>query len=509
MDRPPRLPLFGPRRRPINAPGAGDAPAAAPAPVAKPAADASSDAAAKSKPSGPDAGSQSATTSPAASGAQAQPVSPVSPPPGGPHYEPEPRRVWPGVLAAVILVAGTVGVLSLTGVIGDGEDGTAPAPVPTETTTVPADSAPEVLAAASELGFPTFATRNTTRVGGSEPAANAAAVALATSPPAGESPPPAAVTLVDESNWQVALAATSLVAAPISAPVLFSGPGQLPQASERAIEALQPTGGPATEQAQVLAIGPVATPEGLAALEVEPSTADAADGDAEGGDAATYAVEIARLRTRLTGADPGAFVLVSGADPAYAVPAAGWAARSGDPILFTGRDELPPATRQLLAANPRTPAYVLGPESLVSESILNQLSEGGRIAARIDGPDPVTNAIEFARFGDGDFGWNINDPGHGLVVARAERPLDAIAAAPLSASGTWGPLLLTDQAAEASPALRGYLLDIKPGYRDDPTRALYNHVWIIGDQEAIELSQQATLDYLAELEQIGVEEETP
>ncbi|HZK15597.1 MAG TPA: hypothetical protein VFC52_03300, partial [Solirubrobacterales bacterium] len=344
----------------------------------------------------------------------------------------------------------------------------------TETTTVPADSAPEVLAAASELGFPTFATRNTTRVGGSEPAANAAAVALATSPPAGESPPPAAVTLVDESNWQVALAATSLVAAPISAPVLFSGPGQLPQASERAIEALQPTGGPATEQAQVLAIGPVATPEGLAALEVEPSTADAADGDAEGGDAAdgdaaTYAVEIARLRTRLTGADPGAFVLVSGADP----------------------------------------AYVLGPESLVSESILNQLSEGGRIAARIDGPDPVTNAIEFARFGDGDFGWNINDPGHGLVVARAERPLDAIAAAPLSASGTWGPLLLTDQAAEASPALRGYLLDIKPGYRDDPTRALYNHVWIIGDQEAIELSQQATLDYLAELEQIGVEEETP
>ena len=86
---------------------------------------------------------------------------------------------------------------------------------------------------------------------------------------------------------------------------------------------------------------------------------------------------------------------------------------------------------------------------------------------------------------------------------RATRPLDAAAAAPLSASGTWGPLLLTDDADTLPAALREYLLDVKPGYTTDPTRAFYNHVWVIGDQEAIDVNQQAEIDELAELAKIG------
>ena len=124
---------------------------------------------------------------------------------------------------------------------------------------------------------------------------------------------------------------------------------------------------------------------------------------------------------------------------------------------------------------------------------------------RVSGEDPVTNAIALARYADGGFGWNVNDPGHGFVVARCDSPLDAAAAAPLSASGTWGPLLLTDSADTLPAALRGYLLDVKPGYTTDPTRAFYNHVWVIGDQEAIDVSQQAEIDELAELAKIGGE----
>ena len=86
-----------------------------------------------------------------------------------------------------------------------------------------------------------------------------------------------------------------------------------------------------------------------------------------------------------------------------------------------------------------------------------------------------------------------------------DSPLDAAAAAPLSASGTWGPLLLTDSADTLPAALRGYLLDVKPGYTTDPTRAFYNHVWVIGDQEAIDVTQQAEIDELAELAKIGGE----
>jgi len=85
------------------------------------------------------------------------------------------------------------------------------------------------------------------------------------------------------------------------------------------------------------------------------------------------------------------------------------------------------------------------------------------------------------------------------VLANAERPLDAAGAAPLSASGTWGPLLLTDDARRLPEALNGYLLDLKPGYADDPTRAVYNHVWLIGDPDALSVEMQADLDELAEV----------
>jgi hypothetical protein len=115
----------------------------------------------------------------------------------------------------------------------------------------------------------------------------------------------------------------------------------------------------------------------------------------------------------------------------------------------------------------------------------------------------VTNAIGFARYVDTGFGWNINDPGHGLVVANANRPGDAAAAAGLSASGKWGPLVLVEDPNVLPDPLRQFLLDIKPGYQDDPTRALYNHLWLIGDESAISAAVQAEIDELAELVQVG------
>ena len=102
----------------------------------------------------------------------------------------------------------------------------------------------------------------------------------------------------------------------------------------------------------------------------------------------------------------------------------------------------------------------------------------------------MANSVEFARYVDGTFGWNINDPGHGLVIANASRPADAGAAAALSGTGTLGPLLLTDDAEAPRPDLESYLLDLKPGYVDDPTRAVYNHVWIVGDSAAVTIGFQ-------------------
>ena len=146
---------------------------------------------------------------------------------------------------------------------------------------------------------------------------------------------------------------------------------------------------------------------------------------------------------------------------------------------------------------------MLGPSAAIPSPMLRQIDKAGGEVHRVSGEDPVANAIAFARYADGSFGWNVNDPGHGFVLTRSDTPLNAAAAAPLSASGTWGPLLLSDSAASLPAALREYFLDVKPGYTTNPTRAFYNHVWVIGDQEAIDVNQQAEVDELAALAKIG------
>ena len=140
----------------------------------------------------------------------------------------------------------------------------------------------------------------------------------------------------------------------------------------------------------------------------------------------------------------------------------------------------------------------------ISDELLEQLDELGT-ARRVGAEDPVVNAIEFARFSDGSFGWNVVDPGHGIVIASTQRPLDAGAAAPLSASGTYGPLLLVT-AGNALPAqLQDYLLDIQPGYETDPVRGVYNHGWIIGDDATVAVDVQARVDTLLEIQQVDAE----
>jgi hypothetical protein len=386
------------------------------------------------------------------------------------------------LLAAVFIVAAILG-----GRGGGSENPGAPAPVgeaPSTSTEAPAAQTPE------ELGYPAFATANTTRVGGSDPASNAAGVALATYPSTDPSQQPQAVTLVDADDWRGAIAASVLMAAPLGAPVLVSAADGMPEPTSQALDALDPQGSKKTRGVQAFAIGGASAPSDLKVRQV-----------GSGGTAGAAA--IAALRDELLGGAPKHIVIAPATEPAFAMPAAAWAARSGDPVLFADKSKLPAATAAALERHPKTPVYVLGPSSAISSDVIREIGKIASHVRRVSGEDPVANAIAFARYADGGFGWNINDPGHGFVVTNSEEPLDAAAAAPLSASGTWGPLLLTDSADTLPAALRGYLLDVKPGYTTDPTRAFYNHVWVIGDQEAISVSEQAEIDALAALAKIG------
>ena len=388
------------------------------------------------------------------------------------------------VLAIVFIVAAILGGGGGSSSDGDGEG---PAPVseaPSTPADAPASQAPE------RLGYPAFATANTTRVGGADAASNAAAVALAAFPSVEPAQRPAAVTLLDAADWRTAIAAAVLTAAPLEAPPLISESGGMPDATAAALDALDPQGSKATGGAQVFALGAADAPDDAHAKRI-------AGGGAAG------AAAVAALREKLTGTPPKHFVIAAAAKPGFAMPAAAWAARSGDPVLFTAGAKLSKPTARTLKAHPDTPVYVLGPSAAISSEVVREIGKLAPRVRRVSGEDPVANAIAFARYDDGGFGWNINDPGHGFVVAPSDEPLAAAAAAPLSAAGTWGPLLLTGSAATLAAALRGYLLDVKPGYTNDPTRAFYNHVWLIGDQEAIELSEQAEIDELAALTKIG------
>jgi hypothetical protein len=402
----------------------------------------------------------------------------------------EPKSPAPKALAVLVVLAlAFIAAAIVFGSSGEGDEGTtspAPAPAPTNSADRTEDPASQP---AEELGYPSFATNNTVRIGGSDPVANAAAVALAVFPSTTPEQRPAAVTMVGEDDWAGAIAASVLMAPPVQAPILFSNSEELPEVSEEALSALDPQGSETTGNAPLFTVGRLAYPGEAVPI--------------DSGDAASTAAQIATLRDRLAGKPPRHIVIASSSQPEFAMPAAAWAARSGDPVLYSDAEKLPAATAAILKGHPKAPVYVLGPSSVISSDVVREIAKLAKRVKRVGGENPVANALAFARYRDGNFGWNVNDPGHGFVLARSDSPADAAAAAPLSASGTWGPLLLTDDAATLPADLRNYFLDVKPGYTTDPTRAFYNHVWVIGDQETIEVGQQAEVDELAELAKIG------
>lgn len=364
---------------------------------------------------------------------------------------------------------------------------------------------PTVIAPVNPQGAGGLATKNTTRLGGADVATDAAAVSLAVYPGLTETSRPRAVVVVDEGEWPAALAAAALAGAPLNAPLLYSDRGSLPEVSAQALKAMRPKGAPSLGGAQVIAVGASAAAAVPAGYVVHKLT---------GANPYALAAAAARLLESARGKTP-AQVVVSAADgpAALAMPAAGLAAQSGAPILLVGASGVPSATSAQLKRWHRPAIYVVGSTVAVSSATLGQLGGYGtakRVVSptgRIGPEDPVGNAIAVALFSNGGFGWGVDEPGHGLVFANATRPLDAPAAAMLSASGQYGPLLLLE-GPEGVPAVLGeYLADIRPGYSEAPqyrpVHGAYNHGWLIGDESAISAKTQAELDGMLEIAPSG------
>jgi hypothetical protein len=201
-------------------------------------------------------------------------------------------------------------------------------------------------------------------------------------------------------------------------------------------------------------------------------------------------------------------VLAANAPRAIQMPAAGLAAESGAPILFVTPARVPAPTAAVLTALGRPSIYVIG-SGAVGARTLRGLSHYGPVTeitstgAVPEREGAAVNSISVARFTDGVFGWGVKEPGHGLVFVNSARPLDAPAAALLSATGDYGPLLLLESPTQPPPGLMTYLADIQPAYTTAPefrpVRGVYNHGWLIGDERAISAVAQAELDTVLEI----------
>lgn len=407
------------------------------------------------------------------------------------------RLSVPALLAVVALLAGCGGKSKLTVVhdhvtVTSRAPSTSSAPAPPETQNSSGPSRP-----VPKLGIPILATNNTTRINGTDPIEDAAAVAQAVYPGLTPSSRPVTVTVAPTDDWQAALASSVLMAAPLRSPILLSGSGSLPSEAASALSAMHPQGSGTIRGAQVIRIGDA------------PSAAGYRTASITGAGPFALAAAIDAFQTAAAGRPSSSVIVASANAPTYAMPAAAYAAESGDPILYVTATSVPEATRQAILAHGRPHIYVIGPKSVIPHAITKVLDALGRVR-RVDGTDPIANAVAFSRYrdppcplgsgcvpGEGSFGWAVTSGGHGYVFANIDQPLAAAAAAPLSGSGTYGPMLLVNGNGTLPSDDTNDLLDNASGYNQEgPTAAVFNHGWIIGNQSAVSAVSQAEIDSL-------------
>lgn len=346
-------------------------------------------------------------------------------------------------------------------------------------------------------GSPALATKNTIRIPGEDPIGNAAGAALTVYPSTSAATRPKLVTVVGENDWRAAIAMSVLSARPVGAPMLISENDGVPDVTESAIKALNPAGITVPGRAvkpKALVAGNVEVPEKLPRINLVNTNYE------------KLSLSVDALWITLNGGRPAEEVIITTADPKlarFALPAGPLAAATGSPVFFTEKNQIPLSTLRAISAHGKPRIYVVGPPRAVSDTVLKRLKRYGRVT-RIGGPTPTSNATEVALFSDPQsvWGWGTDNPGHGLVIMNSHREMDVAAATSLSSGAAYGPLLLNSNPATLDKPLENYLLDIQPGYIDNPANGVYNRAWLLGDATALSSGLQAQVDKLTQIVQI-------
>ncbi|MGY4759009.1 cell wall-binding repeat-containing protein [Paenibacillus caseinilyticus] len=350
-------------------------------------------------------------------------------------------------------------------------------------------------AAPASPGQPWIASKNTTRINTSDPAEAAVLVSRTLWPATGDANRPGGIVLANADEWQTALASADLIHHPNNGPVLFVKKDSIPEVTLNELKRLKPAGVEMNGGIQVVLAGDLE-----AKVEEQVKGLGFKTDKIPGGTPAAVAKAIDAYYSKVTKEVPPSVIVGSMDSQEYTMPAVNWIAHMPEPLLYVKKDEVPQETADALKARGgKANVYILGPESVVSAKVEQELGQYGRVV-RIAGNDPYENAVAFAKYKDPatDFGWGITTPGHNFSFVSKAAPGLALAAAPFSHLGKHAPLLWTDK--EKMPeSVHQYVMSLQPKFKKSPTEGPYNHAWLTGGEDVLSAAAQGQIDTMLEI----------
>jgi len=374
---------------------------------------------------------------------------------------------------------------------------------------------------------PTYTTKTTTRIYGSDPFEEAVsvtqhiwpAVIPLNNPSENNNDPdrPWGVTLVTPDDPLAAISATPLIHFPDDAPILYVTNSGIPEITLNELKRLGDTGISRFNNVDAFLVGAAAN----SGVENQLKSIGMKYVTVTGGDIPTLADNVDKLYGSIENPDTGvptmpgynvAIGSLDGKDWQYVLPATHWVAHMPTGLLWVHQDSVPqPTIDALKRRGGMGNIYLFGGPNQISSAVAKELAQYGRIV-RVTNDDPVAfnapptdspeaTAIAFAKMYDpmGMFGWKITGPGHGFSLVNVNDWQGAVASAPLSHLGFHAPLILTSSATKLPSDLDGYFSSVSPFFLDSPADGPYNMTYVIGSWNQIGWGEQARVDYVSEM----------
>ena len=374
---------------------------------------------------------------------------------------------------------------------------------------------------------PTYTTKTTTRIYGSNPFEEAVsvtqhiwpAVVPLNNPAENNNDPdrPWGVTLVTPDDPLTAISATPLIHFPDDAPILYVTSNGIPDITLNELKRLGDTGISRFNNVDAFLVGAAAN----SGVEAQLKSIGMKYVTVTGGDPATLADNVDKVYGSIENPDTGVPTMpgyntvigsMDGKDWQYVLPATHWVAHMPTGLLWVHKDSVPgPTIDALKRRGGMGNIYLFGGPNQISSAVAKQLAQYGRIV-RVTNDDPVAfnappvdspeaTSIAFAKMYDpaGMFGWKITGPGHGFSLVNINDWQGAVASAPLSHLGFHAPLILTSSATTLPSDLEGYFSSVSPFFLDSPADGPYNMTYVIGGWNKISWGEQARVDYISEM----------